>query len=231
MAVRKLRESNNLSKLEICNILVDYGFGNEEEGYLDYFLDNPKYCASVNLDDMGAYVDDYDEGEHVKLPYANGADRKILRTKEDVDEFLDFIADLENERYIESKMRKTVNKRSIKEDYDDWEIIAKFRSKPFCIGDIDDVEDCLIDLMNTDEVAFKQIVDYLKSEGYSVGGEDFDADDYADWFTRELNDLFSVHNESDLKFGYFDFKVKNLSAYYDESIKRNKKNDRKYRYK
>lgn len=29
MAVRKLRESKNLSKLEICNILVDYGFGNE----------------------------------------------------------------------------------------------------------------------------------------------------------------------------------------------------------
>lgn len=118
MAVRKLRESKNLSKLEICNILVDYGFGNEEEGYLDYFLDNPKYCASVNLDDMGAYVDDYDKGEHVKLPYANGAERKILRTKEDVDEFLDFIADLENERYFESKARKTVNKRSIKEELD-----------------------------------------------------------------------------------------------------------------
>ena len=118
MAVRKLRESNNLSKLEICNILVDFGFGDEEEGYLDYFLDNPKYCASVNLDDMGAYVDDYDKGEQVELPYANGATRKILRTKEDVDEFLDFIADLENERYLESKARKTGNKRSIKEELD-----------------------------------------------------------------------------------------------------------------
>lgn len=126
----------------------------------------------------------------------------------------------------ESKARKTVNKRSIKEDYGDWEIIAKFRSKPFCIGDIDSVEDDLIDLMNTDEVAFKQIVDYLKNEGYSFGGEDFDADDYADWFTRELYDLFSVYNESELKFGYFDFKVKNLSAYYNESIKINKNNRR-----
>lgn len=121
----------------------------------------------------------------------------------------------------ESKARKTGNKRSIKEDYGDWEIIAKFKSKPFCIGDIDSVEDDLIDLMNTDEVAFKQIVDYLKSEGYSFGGEDFDADDYADWFTRELYDLFSIYNESELKFGYFDFNVKNLSNYYDESIKRN----------
>lgn len=118
MAVRKLKEGKTLKNYEIADMLVANGFGNEEEGYLDYFLDNPKYCASVNLDDMGAYVDDYDDGEHVKLPYANGADRKILRTKEDVDEFLDFIADLENERYVESKMRKTVNKRSIKEELD-----------------------------------------------------------------------------------------------------------------
>lgn len=119
MAIRKLRESNNLSNIEICNILVDYGFGNEEEGYLDYFLDNPKYCASVNLDDMGSYVDDYDEGEHVELPYANGADRKILRTREDVDEFLDFIADLENEKYLESKERKTGKRITENSDVDD----------------------------------------------------------------------------------------------------------------
>lgn len=119
MAIRKLRESKTLKNYEIADMLVANGFGNEEEGYLDYFLDNPKYCASVNLDDMGAYVDDYDKGEQIELPYANGADRKILRTKEDVDEFLDFIADLENERYIESKTRKTGNKRSIKEELDD----------------------------------------------------------------------------------------------------------------
>ncbi len=118
MAVRKLREGKTLKNYEIADMLVANGFGNEEEGYLDYFLDNPKYCASVNLDDMGAYVDDYDKGEQIELPYANGATRKILRTKEDVDEFLDFISDLENERYFESKMRKTGNKRSIKEELD-----------------------------------------------------------------------------------------------------------------
>ena len=118
MAVRKLKESKTLKNYEIADMLVANGFGNEEEGYLDYFLDNPKYCASVNLEDMGAYVDDYDSGEQVELPYANGATRKILRTKEDVDEFLDFIADLENERYLESKARKTVNKRSMKEELD-----------------------------------------------------------------------------------------------------------------
>lgn len=118
MAVRKLIESKTLKNYEIADMLVANGFGNEEEGYLDYFLDNPKYCAIVNLDDMGAYVDDYDKGEHVKLPYANGADRKILRTKEDVDEFLDFIADLENERYIESKARKVRNRVTEELDYD-----------------------------------------------------------------------------------------------------------------
>ena len=117
MAIRKLRES--LSKLEICDKLVAYGFGNEEEGYLDYFLDNPKYCASVNLDDMGAYVDDYDSGEHIALPFANGADRKILRTEQDVDEFLDFIAELENERYFESKTRKVRNRITENSDVDD----------------------------------------------------------------------------------------------------------------
>lgn len=122
MAVRKLRENNNLSKLEICNILVDYGFGNEEEGCLNYYFDkgrkgyldyhdNPRYGAIVDLDDMNSYVDDYDKGEQIK-------DSKILRTKEDVDEFLDFIADLENGRYVESKVRKVRNRITEELDYD-----------------------------------------------------------------------------------------------------------------
>lgn len=134
MAVRKLKEGKTLKNYEIADMLVANGFGNEEEGYLDYFLDNPKYCASVNLDDMGAYVDDYDRGEQIELPYANGATRKILRTKEDVDEFLDFIADLENERYLESKTCKTGNKRSIKEDIGDqgWYLKRVENYKDFC---------------------------------------------------------------------------------------------------
>ena len=123
MSVRKLRESNNLSKLEICNILVDFGFGNEEDGCLNYYFDrgrkgyidyhnNPEYGAIVDLDDMSSYVDDYDTGEQIK-------DSKILRTKEDVDEFLDFIEDLENERYIESKTRKFRNRITENSDADD----------------------------------------------------------------------------------------------------------------
>lgn len=123
MAVRKLRESNGLSKLEICNILVDFGFGNEEEGCLNYYFDNgrkgyldyhdnPKYGAIVDLDDMSSYVDDYDTGEQIK-------DSKILRTREDVDEFLDFIEDLENGRYIESKTRKVRNRITENSDADD----------------------------------------------------------------------------------------------------------------
>lgn len=108
MAVRKLRESKTLKNYEIADMLVANGFGNEEEGYLDYFLpDNPKYVASVNLDDMGSYIDDLDEGEHVSLPYANNADRKILRTEEDVEEFLSFIQELNYSDMFESKARKT----------------------------------------------------------------------------------------------------------------------------
>lgn len=108
MAVRKLKESKTLKNYEIADMLVANGFGNEEEGYLDYFLpDNPKYVASVNLDDMGSYIDDLDEGEHISLPYANNADRKILRTEEDVEEFLSFIQELNYSDMFESKTRKT----------------------------------------------------------------------------------------------------------------------------
>ena len=120
MAVRKLKEGKTLKNYEIADMLVANGFGNEEEGYLDYFLpDNPKYVASVNLDDMGSYIDDLYEGEHVSLPYANNADRKILRTEEDVEEFLSFIQELNYSDMFESKARKTGNKRSIKEELDD----------------------------------------------------------------------------------------------------------------
>ena len=119
MAVRKLKESKTLKNYEIADMLVANGFGNEEEGYLDYFLpDNPKYVASVNLDDMGSYIDDLDEGEHVSLPYANNADRKILRTEEDVEEFLSFIQELNYSDMFESKTRKTGKRIKEELDYD-----------------------------------------------------------------------------------------------------------------
>lgn len=114
--VRLIKESA-LSRPEIADMLVVAGFGNEEEGYLDYFLEyNPKYVASVNLDDMGAYIDDLDTGEHIPLPFANGADRVILRTKEDVRAFLDYIYELDYDDIFESvKTNRRRNTRFVKE--------------------------------------------------------------------------------------------------------------------
>lgn len=117
--VRIIKESA-LSRPEIADMLVVAGFGNEEEGYLDYFLEyNPKYVASVNLDDMGAYIDDLNTGEHIPLPFANGADRMILRTKEDVRAFLDYIYDLDYDDIFESVKTNRRNKRQMKEDIED----------------------------------------------------------------------------------------------------------------
>jgi hypothetical protein len=116
--IRIIKESE-LSRPEIADMLVVAGFGNEEEGYLDYFLENnPKYVASVNLDDMGAYIDDYDTGEHIPLPFANGADRMILRTKEDVRAFLDYIYELDYDDIFESVKRRN-SRRTMKESYGD----------------------------------------------------------------------------------------------------------------
>lgn len=109
--------------------------------------------------------------------------------------------------------------RKLREDYDDWEVIASFRSKPFCVGSVEDVEEDLIDLMNSNETAFRQIVNYLRDVGYPVNSDDFDADDYADWFARELYEEFRSENEDELEFGYFNFKMK-VFHNYNESIRR-----------
>lgn len=162
MAVRKLKEGKTLKNYEIADMLVANGFGNEEEGYLDYFLpDNPKYVASVNLDDMGSYVDDLDEGEHVPLPYANNADRKILRTEEDVEEFLSFIQELNYSDMFESKTRKTGNKRSIKEDIGDqgWYLKRVENYKDFCRR--------MTKLANSVETLYGDIGKYLEQANLS----------------------------------------------------------------
>ncbi|MBO7211914.1 MAG: hypothetical protein J6V44_13070 [Methanobrevibacter sp.] len=113
--VIKINEGTGLSAYEISRILVDAGFGNEKEGFLDYFLeDNPKYCASVNLEDMGAYVADLDKSEHIPLPFANEKVRMILKTKEDVDDFLSFIDELNYDGIFESAKRNRRDKRAMK---------------------------------------------------------------------------------------------------------------------
>lgn len=110
--------------------------------------------------------------------------------------------------------------RRLREDHGDWEVIASFRSKPFCVGSLEDVEEDLIDLMNSNETAFRQIVNYLRDVGYPVNSDDCDADDYAEWFTRELYDEFTLENEDELEFGYFNFKMKVFHTY-RESMSRN----------
>lgn len=111
--------------------------------------------------------------------------------------------------------------RRLREDYDDWEVIASFRSKPFCVGSVDDVEEDLIDLMNSNETAFRQIVNYLRDVGYSVNSDDFDADDYAEWFARELYEEFGHEGEDELEFGYFNFKMKVFHTYHESKRRSN----------
>ena len=156
MKLRKLKESKTLKNYEIADMLVANGFENEEEGFLDYFLeDNPKYVASVNLEDMGSYVDDVADGEHIPLPYANNADRKILRTEEDVEEFLDFIHDLNYSDMFESAKR---NRKSIKEDLDISEDQARYLRtvnsyKKYCKK--------IIDLASKLEPLYDELENYL----------------------------------------------------------------------
>ena len=125
--IKSLKETNFLGNSNVLDKLEDFGFEDSGDGFYDYFIPFSKYCACVNLDDMGAFIED-DNGMHMRLPFMRGQERVRL-TGTTVDEFLDFVREIEYEAdsvggdisyMFESRNRKlftTTRKLSATESY------------------------------------------------------------------------------------------------------------------
>ena len=90
-----MSETKFLGNDVVMQKLEDFGFEDSGDGFYDYFIPFTEYCACVDLDDMGAFIED-SQGNHMKLPFMRGQERVGLSGTV-VDEFLDFIRDIERE--------------------------------------------------------------------------------------------------------------------------------------
>ena len=93
--IRMLSETKFLGNDAVVKKLEDFGFEDSGDGFYDYFIPFTEYCACVDLDDMGAFIED-SQGNHMNLPFMRGQERVRLSGTV-VGEFLDFIRDIERE--------------------------------------------------------------------------------------------------------------------------------------